>query len=338
MVMRMRQLFIALPLICILLPISTLCAQSQMPDQRATSHMLAGPGLTQKGRTLSLSVPVDSHNGGAGTVSGILKGNGSGTVSAAAAGTDYAPATSGTSMLKGDGAGGFSNAVLGADYAPPTSGSSILKGNGVGAFANAAPGIDYAPATSGSAILKGNGSGGFTNAASGTDYAPATSGSSILKGNGSGGFSNAISGADYQIPIAGNSLAPHNFATSISGAGAISGAQPGFSDLSGSVASSQMPALTGDTTSTTGSTLTTTLKVHGVSFASNPSTDTVPIITAANTATYTPLSNCLDSGGNHLNYSTTTHTFSCGTTSSGITPPFVTAITASAALSNYGGL
>lgn len=67
--------------------------------------------------------------GGAGDVSGILKANGSGTVSAAAAGTDYAPATSGTAILKGSGAGGFSNAAAGTDYqgiaqtgvAPPAS-------------------------------------------------------------------------------------------------------------------------------------------------------------------------------------------------------------------------
>jgi hypothetical protein len=309
-----------------------------MPDQRAVSHVLAGPGLTQKGRTLSLSVPVAATNGGAGTISGILKGNGTGTVSAATAGVDYAPATSGTSMLKGNGAGGFSSAVWGTDYAPATSGISILKGNGAGAFANAAPGIDYAPATSGTAIQKGNGAGGFANAASGTDYAPATSGSSMLKGNGSGGFSNAASGTDYQAPIAANSLAPHNFANSISSAGAISGAQPGFGDLSGSVASSQMPALTGDTTSTAGSTLTTTVKVNGVSYPSGPAIDTAPVITAANTATYTAISNCLDSGGNHLNYSTATHTIFCGTTSTSTTSPFVTAMTASTGLSSYGGL
>lgn len=62
-------------------------------------------------------------------------------------------------------------AVSGTDYAPATSGTSILKGNGSGGFSNAASGTDYAPATSGTAILKGNGSGGFSAAAAGTDYA-----------------------------------------------------------------------------------------------------------------------------------------------------------------------
>jgi hypothetical protein len=46
------------------------------------------------------------------TVTGILKGNGT-AISAAVSGTDYAPATSGTSLLYGNGAGGFSNATIG---------------------------------------------------------------------------------------------------------------------------------------------------------------------------------------------------------------------------------
>lgn len=74
--------------------------------------------------------------GGAGTVTGILKANGSGVVSAAASGTDYAPATSGSALLKGNGSGGFSSATSGTDYAPATSGSSLLTGNGSGGFTN----------------------------------------------------------------------------------------------------------------------------------------------------------------------------------------------------------
>lgn len=48
-------------------------------------------------------------------ISGIVKSNGS-TISAAVSGTDYAPATSGTSILKGNGSGGFSAASAGSDY------------------------------------------------------------------------------------------------------------------------------------------------------------------------------------------------------------------------------
>ena len=47
------------------------------------------------------------------TITGLLKGNGT-AISAATSGTDYAPATSGTSILYGNGAGGFSNVTVGS--------------------------------------------------------------------------------------------------------------------------------------------------------------------------------------------------------------------------------
>lgn len=191
------------------------------------SAVTVGTGLDFTGGTLSSTVSgtvttlsVASANGFAGTVAnatttpaitlsttitGLLKGNGT-AISAASAGTDYAPATSGSSILKGNGSGGFSSAVAGTDYVAATSGSAIQKANGSGGLTAATSGTDYAPATSGSSILKGNGSGGFSNAASGTDYAPATSGTSLLKGNGSGGFSNAASGTDYAPATSGTSI------------------------------------------------------------------------------------------------------------------------------------
>ena len=87
----------------------------------AGSITIAGTGGTVT------SVSVVSTNGFAGTVAnstttpaitltttitGILKGNGT-AISAAVSGTDYAPATSGTSILYGNGAGGFSNVTVG---------------------------------------------------------------------------------------------------------------------------------------------------------------------------------------------------------------------------------
>lgn len=54
------------------------------------------------------------------TGTSILKGNGSGGVSNAASGTDYAPATIGTSLLKGNGSGGFSSTFAVAGGPPLT--------------------------------------------------------------------------------------------------------------------------------------------------------------------------------------------------------------------------
>jgi hypothetical protein len=49
-----------------------------------------------------------------------------GVLSIAAAGTDYAPATSGTAILKGNGSGGFSAASAGTDYLAPSGSAAAL--------------------------------------------------------------------------------------------------------------------------------------------------------------------------------------------------------------------
>lgn len=114
-------------------------------------EITAGTGLSKSGNTLSLTTPVAAANGGAGSVSGILKANGSGTVSAAASATDYAPATTGTSILKAS-SGGFANAVASTDYIAATTGSAIQKASSGGLTA-ASAGTDYlAPTGSGAAL------------------------------------------------------------------------------------------------------------------------------------------------------------------------------------------
>ena len=62
------------------------------------------------------------------TVTGLLKGNGT-AISAATSGTDYAPATSGTSILYGNGAGGFNNVTIGTGVAFAT-GTLSATGSG----------------------------------------------------------------------------------------------------------------------------------------------------------------------------------------------------------------
>ena len=98
----------------------------------AAEEISVAGGLTLSGGTLTgtsgtvTAVSVASANGLAGsssggatpaltlstTVTGVLKGNGT-AISAATSGTDYAPATSGTSILYGDNLGGFSNVTIG---------------------------------------------------------------------------------------------------------------------------------------------------------------------------------------------------------------------------------
>lgn len=86
-------------------------------------------------------------------------------------------------------------------------------------------------------------------------------------------------------------------------------------------------ALGGDCTFTSPN--ITCTKVNGVSYGSSPATDTVPVVTSANTTTYTALPNCTVGT---LNYATATHLFSCGATGSGTVTSvtcFGTAITTS---------
>jgi hypothetical protein len=74
---------------------------------------------------LDVNGTVKSLNAIIGSLNGILKGT-SGAVGTATSGTDYAPATSGTSILKGNNSGGFANAVAGTDYQTPLTFSTGL--------------------------------------------------------------------------------------------------------------------------------------------------------------------------------------------------------------------
>lgn len=111
------------------------------------------------------------------TASGILKGDGAGTISAAVAGTDYAPvnhATTATTYGVGD-SSNYGHVKL----SDSTSSTSSTTG-----------GIAATPAAVKAAYDLANGK----QASIGT-----TSG--ILKGNGSGTISAAIAGTDYQAPL-----------------------------------------------------------------------------------------------------------------------------------------
>jgi len=189
--------------------------------------------FNSKGSGTVTAVSVTSANGLAGTssggatpaltlsttVTGVLKGNGT-AISAAVSGTDYAPATSGTSILKGSGTGGFSAATSGTDYAPATSGSSILYGNGSGGFSNVTVGSGLSFAAGTLSATGGGGSGTVTsvsvvsaNGLAGTvanaTTTPAitlsTSVTGLLKGNGTA-ISAATSGTDYAPATSGSSI------------------------------------------------------------------------------------------------------------------------------------
>jgi hypothetical protein len=129
----------------------------------------AGNILTSNGTTWTSTPPatsgtvtavsVVSANGFAGTssggttpaltlstsVSGLLKGNGT-AISAAVSGTDYAPATSGTSILYGNGAGGFSNVTVGTGLTFSAGTLSASSSGGAQGFVTQATGGNQPPA------------------------------------------------------------------------------------------------------------------------------------------------------------------------------------------------
>ena len=133
------------------------------------------------------------------TTSGLLKGDGSGSISAAQAGVDYqAPLTAGVDYQ--------APLTAGTDYATPTqlndgladkqneiTVSGILKGTGDGNVSAAVAGTDYQ-----------------TPLTAGTDYVTPTqlagkqdeiTASGLLKGDGAGNVSAAVAGTDYQAPL-----------------------------------------------------------------------------------------------------------------------------------------
>jgi len=88
-------------------------------------------------------------------------------------------------------------------------------------------------------------------------------------------------------------------------------------DVSGTLQAAQEPAHIGDVTNTTGSLTMVVGRVNGTTVPTNATADQIINTIAAATSQWTSLPLCLDSAGQHLNYSTTTHAFTCGTTSSG---------------------
>jgi len=169
----------------------------------AAEEISVAGGLTLSSGTLTgtsgtvTAVSVASANGLAGsssggatpvltlstTITGILKGNGT-AISAATSGTDYAPATSGTSILYGDNLGGFANVTIGTGVAfsggtLSATGSggtvtsvSVVSANGLAgtvATATTTPAITLSTSITG--ILKGNGT-AISAAAANVDYVP----------------------------------------------------------------------------------------------------------------------------------------------------------------------
>lgn len=132
------------------------------------------------------------------TLSGVLKGTGSG-ITAATSGTDYAPATSGSSILYGNGAGGFSNVTIGSGLSFSTGTLSATGGAGTVTSVDVSGGTTGLTTSGGPITSSGTitlaGTLGVANGGTGV-----TTLTGLVKGNGTSAFTAATAGTDYIVP------------------------------------------------------------------------------------------------------------------------------------------
>jgi len=143
--------------------------------QRTGADQTPALSLTQVQALALINLIVATANGFAGdvnvvnneatitlktTITGIIKGNGT-ALSAAIAGTDYAPATSGGSILYGNGAGGFSNVTIGTNLSFTggtlnASSSMVYPGAGIPNSTGSAWGTSYSVTGTGTNVVLDN--------------------------------------------------------------------------------------------------------------------------------------------------------------------------------------
>ena len=192
------------------------------------------------------------------SLSGLLKGT-AGVVSTATSGTDYAPATSGTSLLYGNGSGGFSNVTIGTGV---SFSGGTLSATGSGgtvtsfsagtlsplfttsvATSTSTPALSFSLTNAAAGTIFGNNTGSagapaYSTISSYLDTFSSTQGS-ILYRNGSG-WAALTPGTAGQVLATGGSAANPSWTnasagtvTSVSGTGTVNGIT-----LSGTVTSS----------------------------------------------------------------------------------------------------
>lgn len=231
-----------------------------------TGFSVAGSPITTSG-TLAVST----------TLSGILKGDGSGFTTATAS-TDYAPATTGTSaqLLANNGSGGFSNVTVGSGL-NLTAGTLTATGSGSGTVTSVAQtftggivSVAGSPiTTSGTLALTIAGtSGGIPYFSSGTTWASsgALTASAIVVGGGAGAAPSTITtGTGVTAALGVN--------TGTAGAFVVNGGALGTPS-------------SGTVTNLTG---TASININGTVGATTPTTGAFTTLSASSTTTFSGL-------------------------------------------------
>lgn len=243
------------------------------------------------------SVSVVSANGLAGTVAtatstpaitlsttitGLLKGNGT-AISAAVSGTDYAPATSGTSILYGNGAGGFNNVTIGTGVAFSAGTLSATGSGGTVTSVSFTGGIvTVATPTTTPALTVAGTSGGipyFSSASAWASSAALAAGSLVLGGGAGVAPATITTGTGVVTALGVN--------TGTAGAFVVNGGALGtpssgtVTNLTGT-ASININGTVGATTANTGA--FTTLSATGITTVAAGSASAPSIVSATGTA------------------------------------------------------
>jgi hypothetical protein len=175
------------------------------------------------GVTSAIQTQLNAKGAGTVTTASVVSANGfAGTVANATTTPAITLSTSITGLLKGNGTA-ISAATSGTDYAPATSGSSILSGNGSGAFTNVTigTGLDFTGGTlsatggGGSMVYPGAGIAVSTGTAWGTSLT-APSGTIVGTSDSQALTNKTISGSNNTLSNIGNS-ALTNSAITING-------------------------------------------------------------------------------------------------------------------------
>jgi hypothetical protein len=203
-------------------PVITLNVPTASATNRGVLSSADWTTFNNKGSGTVTAVSVVSANGLAGsssggatpaltlstTVTGLLKGNGT-AISAATSGTDYAPATSGTSILYGDGSGGFSNVTIGSGLSFSTGTLSASGGAGVTSFQTSLTGLTPSTASTGVVTLAGTlgvASGGTGLTTLTANYVPYGNGTSALANSANFTYNNTTGDQTAPQQVASNGI------------------------------------------------------------------------------------------------------------------------------------
>ena len=238
------------------IPSFTVNAQGQLT--LASGNAVIAPAGTLTGGTLAPGVTTSSLTsvGTLGslsvsgtttletTLTGILKAT-SGVVSTASSGTDYAPATSGSSILYGNGAGGFSNAIIGSGV---TFTGGTLSAAGFGGT------VTSVTFTGDGVVLSSTPSSPVTTSGTLTGTLNTQSANKVLAGPTTGTSATptfrSLVGADLPNPssstlggIQSATAVSHQWVNSISILGVPALSQPAFTDISGQTTLAQLASI-----------------------------------------------------------------------------------------------